>query len=528
MAPALQVPRLPKNTVLTEAGRAPWYGKDGKPSRAYIIGIGGGSASGKTRVAQEVIKALGVPWVVVVSQDNFYKSLTQAERERAFKNEHDFDAPDSFDYDKLVECIQNMKECKAVQIPNYSFVDHARTDTTTYLYGANVVIVEGIFVLHDPALRDVLDLRVFVQCDSDLMLARRIRRDIVERGREADGIINQYLAFVKPALDNFIQPTSRFADIIVPGMNNERSIDLIVSHIQRQLDERKQSLRGALYRETIGTAASSGSATSTPSVEKSEQEGGLDACKEECGATRKMELPDSVHVMKETPQLRGIHTLLRSTTTDPEDFIFLANRISTLVIEHALSLLPYRAKLITTRGTNIAHTGTELDIPSGHLCGVSILRSGGSLEKGLRRVVRDIAVGSVLIQSDAKTGEPYLYDVSLPAVLTASQESAAKSTVLLLDSQIGTGAAALMAVRVLLDHGVREENIVFCCVLVAKVGGVWALKRAFPNVRIACSAADEGLEERWETTPSGERKKIFTILPGLGSWGSRYFGDVHA
>ncbi|GAA5983439.1 hypothetical protein JCM11641_007849 [Rhodosporidiobolus odoratus] len=533
MAPSTHLTaNLPKNTVLTEAGRAPWYGKDGKPSKAYVIGIGGGSASGKTRVAQEVLKALGVPWVVVVSQDNFYKSLTAEESRAAFENEHDFDAPDSFDYSALVGCVQDMKDCRAVQIPNYSFVKHARTSETTYLYGANVIIVEGIFVLHDPALRDVLDLRIFVQCDSDLMLARRIRRDIVERGRDPEGIINQYLTFVKPALDNFIQPTSRFADIIVPGMNNERSIDLIVSHVQRQLVERRRELRGELYRETIGSSHcsihNSESAPPTPAQEKTECEARLQAVKKVCGVKLEDELPDTVHVMRETTQLKGIHTLLRSTTTAPEDFIFLANRLSTLVIEHALSLLPLRPKPIETRGTAIPYTGSELDIPLGHLCGVSILRSGASLEKGLRRVVRDVPVGSVLIQSDAQTGEPHLYHLSLPACLTASQESAAKSTVLLLDSQVGTGAAALMAVRVLLDHGVKEENIIICCILVAKVGGVWALKRAFPDVRIACSAADDGLEERWEKSLSGESKKIFTILPGMGSFGDRYFGSVHS
>lgn len=148
------------------------------------------------------------------------------------------------------------------------------------------------------------------------------------------------------------------------------------------------------------------------------------------------------------------------------------------MIEHALSLLPYREKAIETR-TGIAHVGMELDVPAGHLCGVSILRSGASLEKGLRRVVEDVPVGSVLVQSDAQSGEPLLYQVALPQCLTASRESAAKSFVLLLDSQIGTGAAALMAVRILLDHGVLEEHIIVSTILVSRVGGIWALKRAF-------------------------------------------------
>ncbi|CEQ41542.1 SPOSA6832_03254, partial [Sporobolomyces salmonicolor] len=519
---------MPKNTILTDAGtdlatyrRSPWYGKDGNPVPAYVIGVGGGSASGKTRVAQEVLKALGVPWVLVISQDNYYLPLSPEESAAAFRNEHDFDSPESFDYPMLTQCIKDLKAGRAVQMPNYSFTMHQRTAETTYLYGAAIVIVEGIFVLHDKALRDVLDLKIFVQCDSDLMLARRLRRDLVERGREAGGVLDQYLRFVKPSFDNWIQPTSRHADIIVPGMNNERSIDLIVSHIQRQLAQRKRELRGELYRETTAGGNGAGSIPPTPGLEKSEVEAGLTKLKEEVGAADEDGLPDTVHVMKETVQLKGIHTLLRSTETDSEDFIFLANRLSTLVAEHALSLLPYRPKRIETRA-GFAYTGEELAIPSGHLCGVSILRSGGSLEKGLRRVVRDIPVGSVLIQSDAQTGEPLLYAVNLPACLTVSQASAAESYVLLLDSQIGTGAAALMAVRLLLDHGVQEDRIVFCCILVSKVGGVWALKRAFPKVRIACSAVDEGLEERIEQTADGS-KKIFTILPGLGSFGERYY-----
>ncbi|BGP49578.1 Uridine kinase [Rhodotorula kratochvilovae] len=524
--PAHQPSRtLLKNQVLSSAARNPWYGPDGKPAPAYIIGIGGGSASGKTRVAQEVLKQLGVPWVLVISQDNFYKPLSPEESAQARANNHDFDSPDSFDYAALRDCVRDLKECRAAQIPNYSFVHHQRTAETTYLYGANVIIVEGIFVLYDKALRDLLDLKVYVQCDSDLMLARRLRRDLVERGRDADGVLTQYLRFVKPALDNFIQPTNRFADIIVPGERNERSIGLIVSHLEAELGKRRRELRGDLYKETVPPGAGAGSVPPTPTHERKESEGGLARIKEECGAKEGADLPDTVHLLPATPQIRGVHTLLRATDTDPDDFIFLANRLSTLVIEHALSLLPYQAKDIETR-TGIAHTGAELAVAPGHLCGVSILRSGASLEKGLRRVVQDVPVGSVLIQSDAATGEPLLYQVALPQSLTASAESAAKSYVLLLDSQIGTGAAALMAVRILLDHGVQEDHIIVSTILVSRVGGVWALKRAFPKVRIVSSMADDGLEERWEKTHNGE-KKIFTILPGMGSFGDRYFRSEH-
>lgn len=234
---------------------------------------------------------------------------------------------------------------------------------------------------------------------------------------------------------------------------------------------------------------------------------------------------------------------MRDTDTPREEFIFSADRISTLVVESALSLLPSRAKAIVT-GSAVEHVGQELDIAPGHLCGVSILRSGASLEVGLRRVIRDAPIGSMLIQSDHETGEPLLYDLRLPNTITSSHESASATFCLLLDSQIGTGAAALMAVRVLLDHGVPEEQIIICTILCSRMGGVHALRAAFPSVRIVSSAADDGLEERWEVTKGGERKvgrlfwlcesvvtdhtlsqRVFAILPGMGSFGARYFGS---
>ncbi|KAI5477015.1 uridine kinase [Pseudohyphozyma bogoriensis] len=492
------VARIHKNTILTDAGRSPWYDGEGKPREAYIIGIAGGSASGKTRVAQAILKKLGVPWVTVVAQDMFYKSLGKEDHEAAFRSEYDFDAPEAFDYVALRKCIEDLKASKAVQIPNYS-----------YLYGATVVIIEGIFALHDPDIRKLLDLKIFVQCDSDLMLARRLRRDLVERGRDPAGVIDQYLRFVKPSFDSFVRPTASHSDIIVPGQNNEISIDLIASHIRRQLDERKLELRKELFRDIAVADPVKGGVI--PNVDKEAER----------------ELPSTVLVMEQTPQLKGIHTILRDQTTSAEDFIFMADRISSLVIEFALSFLPRRPKTITT-GTPVEYVGQELDFDASHLCGVSILRSGSSLEKGLRRSLRDAPVGSVLIQSHVESGEPALYHVQLPECITASETSAAKCWVLLLDSQCGTGAAALMGIRVLLDHGVKEEQILFCCILASRIGGIWALRRAFPKVRVVTSAVDEGLEERWALDPkTGEegRKKVFAIVPGMGSFGDRYYGS---
>ncbi|SCV70464.1 BQ2448_1858 [Microbotryum intermedium] len=518
---------LPKNTVLTEAGRPPWYDKDGRVQQAYVIGIGGGSASGKTRVAQEVLRKLGVPWVVVISQDSFYKALSPEELSAAFRCEHDLDSPTSIDEALLRDCLGRLRAGEAVQLPNYSFAKHARTEETTYIYGATVVIVEGIHALHE-SLRDVYDLKVGrtaillggsggAECSRGKLISLLVfnRKPINDRSLSRLANINtRYLRFVKPAFDNHIQPTSRFADIIVPGSNNEVSVELIAGHIRRQLDERRQELRKELFVETEG--ANSKLCTSgvigPGLVSQWSRELSVDRLPSKEG------LPDTVILMEQTNQLR-VNLPLHAGT----NFLFYATRLSTLVIERSLSLLPYRSNVITTR-TSVPHTGQELDIDAGHLVGVSILRSGASLEKGLRRVVREIPVGSMLIQSDDQSGEPLLYSIRLPQALTRSKASANKTWVLLLDSQIGTGAAALMAVRVLLDHGVDEAKIIICAILVSKLGGVWALKRAFPRVRIVSSAADEGLEERWEKKKDGSgSKKVFAILPGMGSFGDRYF-----
>ena len=160
----------------------------------------------------------------------------------------------------------------------------------------------------------------------------------------------------------------------------------------------------------------------------------------------------------------------------------MAQRLATLLIEHALTLLPHRTRTVVTP-TGDSYEGAELDADP--LCSFTILRSGACLEKGLRRVLAETPSGSALIQSAPDTGEPLLYYLSMPACLKRGPDEARKATVLLLDSQIGTGAAALMAIRILLDHGVLEERIVFCCFLVSARGGVNALGKAFPCARSA-------------------------------------------
>uniref|UniRef100_A0A8C7BP09 Uridine-cytidine kinase n=1 Tax=Neovison vison TaxID=452646 RepID=A0A8C7BP09_NEOVI len=233
--------RTSKRTIYT-AGRPPWYNEHGTQSKeAFAIGLGGGSASGKTTVARMIIEALDVPWVVLLSMDSFYKVLTTQQQEQAAHNNFNFDHPDAFDFDLIVSTLKKLKQGKSVKVPVYDFTTHSRKKDWKTLYGANVIIFEGIMAFADKALLELLDMKIFVDTDSDIRLVRRLRRDISERGRDIEGVIKQYNKFVKPAFDQYIQPTMRVADIVVPwGSGNTVAIDLIVQHMHSQLEEVSQ------------------------------------------------------------------------------------------------------------------------------------------------------------------------------------------------------------------------------------------------------------------------------------------------
>ncbi|KIY71491.1 armadillo/beta-catenin/plakoglobin [Cylindrobasidium torrendii FP15055 ss-10] len=483
-----------KNTVLVSHGRPPWYGEDGQRlTDAFVIGIAGGSGSGKTHVARQIVSALGnIPSIVVLSQDSFYKRHTPEEIELAFASLFDFDHPDSIDMPLFAQCLSDLKQCKQTNVPVYSFAEHQRLDETKYLYGASVIIAEGIMALQDPALRSLYDLKIFVQCDSDLMLARRLSRDVKERGRDVEGILGQYLRYVKPSYDNFVHPTSAHADIIVPGMNNTVAIELITTHVKRQMEGRAHHFRQKLATPRIHL----------PAVAAKFEDFKLD-------------------VLKMTPQLQGIFTIIRDANTSKQDFIFFVDRLSTILVEHAMAHLPYEPATVMTPIGTLAH-GSAVDAKN--VCGVLIQRSGGALERGFRRVLNDVPVGSLLVQSDSSSGEPLMLQVKLPTYVR-NRNTAKDTFVFLLDAQIGTGAAAFMAIRILLDHGVPQDHIIFVCFLVARDGGVLVIRRAFPGVKIVCAAVDDNMEEGWLDDPNSEAlgRKFWLMQPGMGQIGDRYY-----
>ncbi|XP_008686371.2 uridine-cytidine kinase-like 1 isoform X2 [Ursus americanus] len=459
--------RTSKRTIYT-AGRPPWYNEHGTQSKeAFAIGLGGGSASGKTTVARMIIEALDVPWVVLLSMDSFYKVLTTQQQEQAAHNNFNFDHPDAFDFDLIVSTLKKLKQGKSVKVPVYDFTTHSRKKDWKTLYGANVIIFEGIMAFADKTLLELLDMKIFVDTDSDIRLVRRLRRDISERGRDIEGVIKQYNKFVKPAFDQYIQPTMRVADIVVPwGSGNTVAIDLIVQHMHSQLEERELSVRAAL------------------------------ASAHQCHP-----LPRTLSVLKSTPQVRGMHTIIRDKETSRDEFIFYSKRLMRLLIEHALSFLPFQDCVVQTpQGQDYAgkcYAGKQIT-------GVSILRAGETMEPALRAVCKDVRIGTILIQTNQLTGEPELHYLRLPKDISDDH-------VILMDCTVSTGAAAMMAVRVLLDHDVPEDKIFLLSLLMAEMG-VHSVAYAFPRVRIITTAVDKRVND------------LFRIIPGIGNFGDRYFG----
>lgn len=208
-----------------------------KPGRPILIGIAGGTGSGKTLVARTLVERLGSDRVVIVEQDSYYKANWELSLEE--RKQVNYDHPDAFDQALLAEHVRKLLKGEAIDMPVYDYAEHARSrDRTVRIENHLVVILEGILVLHDPVLRRKMDIRVFVDTDSDIRFIRRLRRDVKERGRTLDGVIEQYENVVRPMHLQFIDPSKRNADIIVPqGGKNLVAIDLLQTKIASLLEK---------------------------------------------------------------------------------------------------------------------------------------------------------------------------------------------------------------------------------------------------------------------------------------------------
>lgn len=207
-----------------------------------IIGIAGGTASGKSALTAKVVAQLATDKSVSITQDSFYRDLATDELARV--DEYNFDVPAAFDFDQCERVLAALKRGEAgVRIPDYDFVANARRprrDDHVLRGVPRIVIFEGILALYDERLRRHMDIKVFVDADSDVRLARRIKRDIAVRGRSMESVLHQYERFVKPAFDEFVLPTKQFADVVVPrGAENRVAIDLLVQGIRARTLERE-------------------------------------------------------------------------------------------------------------------------------------------------------------------------------------------------------------------------------------------------------------------------------------------------
>ncbi|XP_065843098.1 uridine-cytidine kinase-like 1 isoform X2 [Oscarella lobularis] len=311
-----------------------------------------------------------------------------------------------------------------------------------------------------------MDMRIFVDTDADVRLARRLKRDIAERGRDLEGVLQQYRKFVKPAFDQYIAPTMRSADIVIPrGGDNEVAIDLVIKHVRKKLDTKGKHFRSQLV-----------------------------------SAYRGQKHPDSLCQIPSTPQIQCIQTIIRDKNTPRDEFIFYSKRLSRILIEYALTFLPYNPLVVSTSLAK-PYEGMHFQ---GDICGVSILRAGETIEPALQSVCKDIKIGNILIQSNPQTGEAELHFKQLPPQIN-------RHHVILMDATIATGAAAMMAIRVLLDHDVPAENILLVCLIAAEIG-IHTVAYAFPKVKIVTAAVDPDINEHYH------------ILPGIGNFGDRFFG----
>jgi uridine kinase len=302
---------------------------------------------------------------------------------------------------------------------------------------------------------ELLDVKIFVEADMDVCLGRRVLRDVKERGRDIDGIIKQWFNYVKPSYKKFVEPQRSVSDIIIPrGIENKTAIGMVVQHIRRMLEEKSerhsatlQELRRITFEEQLSL---------------------------------------NVIMMPQTPQSIGMNTILQNPETEQVDFVFYFDRLAALLIEKALDYTSYAPKEVETPQHNM-YRGLNQE---GIVSAVAILRGGSCLETALKRTIPDCVTGRVLIRTNEANEEPQLHYLKLPPGIEQH------SNVMLLDSQMSSGGAALMAVRVLIDHGVPEDRIIFVT-CAAVQSGVKRLAAVYPHVKLIVGRIEEESEPRW-------------------------------
>ena len=352
---------------------------------------------------------------------------------------HDFDHPNSFDHERLAAALEDIKNGTPTTIPVYCFKTHSRLNEVEHIDPPDVLIIEGILVLFDDHVRSCMNLRVFVDTDSDLRLGRRIERDVASRGRTMQGVLKQYQRFVKPSFDKFVEPCKRYAHLIIPwNEGNPEAVSLIGEHVKTKL---KQHDLKAVHRNL------------------------------HCFSTSHF-------------QIRALHSYIRDRETPRDRFVFFCNRLIRLVIEESLGYLPFTEEVVTTASGNL-YTGVNF---ASHICGISISRSGEAMEPALRECCQSVRVGKVLIQKcpdKGRKGEKRsVWFVRLPKDIKDRH-------VLLMDPIAHSGRTAARAIKHLKEnYEVKEENILFVS-LISSRHAVNLLCKSFPTMQVITTAIDE-------------------------------------
>lgn len=208
-------------------------------SKPFVIGIAGGSGSGKSTVTRQVLASIGPEMTAVVFQDDYYCDQTHLSTEA--RRQTNYDHPDAFDWPLMVQHVQALLRGESIEMPTYDFTKDNRASQTITVKPAPVIVIEGLFALFDADLRDMMSLKVFVDTASDVRFIRRLQRDMAERGRSADSVIQQYLDTVRPMHKQFIEPTKRNADVILPHGANGPAVDIITTKVRTLIRDLERS-----------------------------------------------------------------------------------------------------------------------------------------------------------------------------------------------------------------------------------------------------------------------------------------------
>ena len=202
---------------------------------ALILGVAGGSGSGKTTVVNKIIQGIGNENVLLMQHDSYYRDLSHLSLEE--RKKQNFDHPASLETELMIRHLDALKSGYQIDLPVYDFVDHTRSDDTIRTAPKKIILVDGILIFAEPNLREKLDIKLFVDTDDDVRLLRRLKRDISERGRDLNGVLNQYERYVRPMHLEFVEPSKRYADIIIPrGGENTVALEMVIAVIQGKLN----------------------------------------------------------------------------------------------------------------------------------------------------------------------------------------------------------------------------------------------------------------------------------------------------